>query len=462
MENFQELLRMRIQALRAAGVYIDDNRLYDGNNNKKFNDDIDDYACHTSEQFVEGDYEYPNIPQTLMKREIEGQHLAFKVRENAMLRLLPDSPLNQDVDFDNRVYNVKFSPTGDLLYCSSQQEIRIYDTSDPENWVYLHEIQGFNIRWTITDIDLSPCENFIVYSTIDSHVTLVPLSESIPFDNLYNQTPGQMRSYSYELGNRTNHFGIWSLKFSGQGNEVVGGTTQYSLIVHDLVEDKTVMHVPQVHDDDINTVCWSDRQSSNIIYTGSDDSTIKVWDRRTLGRTNNPEGVLVGHREGLTHISSKGDGVTLISNCKDQTLKLWDIRYMSSMDSYRDFRQSHDYTTGFDYRWSSYPLETYQKRLAADRSVMTFRGHQVLSTLIRCYFSPMESTAQRFIYTGSSDGVVRIYDSVTGKTVKELREEQELHMTGNCARDVSWHPTVPVIAATSFTGHVSTFTLNKN
>jgi len=28
MENFQELLRMRIQALRAAGVYIDDNRLY--------------------------------------------------------------------------------------------------------------------------------------------------------------------------------------------------------------------------------------------------------------------------------------------------------------------------------------------------------------------------------------------------------------------------------------------------
>ena len=42
-------------------------------------------------------------------------------------------------------------------------------------------------------------------------------------------------------------------------------------------------------------------------------------------------------------------------------------------------------------------------------SVQTFRGHTVLQTLIRAYFSPAHSTGQRFVYTGSADGTVRIY-----------------------------------------------------
>ena len=40
---------------------------------------------------------------------------------------------------------------------------------------------------------------------------------------------------------------------------------------------------------------------------------------------------------------------------------------------------------------------------------MTYRGHKVLTTLIRAYFSPLHTTAQRFIYAGSADGSVYIY-----------------------------------------------------
>lgn len=40
---------------------------------------------------------------------------------------------------------------------------------------------------------------------------------------------------------------------------------------------------------------------------------------------------------------------------------------------------------------------------------MTYRGHHVLATLIRAYFSPLHSTAQRYIYAGSHDGTVYIY-----------------------------------------------------
>ncbi len=52
----------------------------------------------------------------------------------------------------------------------------------------------------------------------------------------------------------------------------------------------------------------------------------QVWDRRALGRGAKPAGVLVGHSEGLTHLDSKGDGRYLLSNSKDQTARLWDVR----------------------------------------------------------------------------------------------------------------------------------------
>jgi WD40 repeat protein len=39
-----------------------------------------------------------------------------------------------------------------------------------------------------------------------------------------------------------------------------------------------------------------------------------------------PQGVLPGHTEGVTHVSTKGDGRYFISNGKDCTLRLWDAR----------------------------------------------------------------------------------------------------------------------------------------
>lgn len=50
------------------------------------------------------------------------------------------------------------------------------------------------------------------------------------------------------------------------------------------------------------------------------------------------------------------------------------------------------------------------KRLAHpnDCSVMTYRGHAVLRTLIRCNFSPAETTGGQYIYSGSADGRVHV------------------------------------------------------
>jgi WD repeat-containing protein 23 len=47
-----------------------------------------------------------------------------------------------------------------------------------------------------------------------------------------------------------------------------------------------------------------------------------------------------------------------------------------------------------------------KKNLEGDTSVMTYRGHRVLQTLVRCHFSPEFTTGQRYIYTGCAAGRV--------------------------------------------------------
>lgn len=108
---------------------------------------------------------------------------------------------------------------------------------------------------------------------------------------------------------------------------------------------------------------------------------------------------------------------------------------------------------------------------------MTYYGHSVLRTLIRCRFSPPDNTGQRYICTGDSTGrfiskypsVLRsaslivsshdsvhrvkctykaplyiaymfpfssfvVYDLLTGKLVRKIKGHTD------CVRDVSWHP----------------------
>jgi WD40 repeat protein len=122
--------------------------------------------------------------------------------------------------------------------------------------------------------------------------------------------------------------------------------------VYDVEIRKIVLNLTG-HTDDVNVVCFADPLSPNVLFSGSDDSVVKVWDRRSMagGRES---GCLVGHMEGISFISSKGDGRYLISNGKDQTLKLWDIRKMMESSAY-DALPRKNFTSGFDYRWMVLP-----------------------------------------------------------------------------------------------------------
>jgi WD repeat-containing protein 23 len=82
------------------------------------------------------------------------------------------------------------------------------------------------------------------------------------------------------------------------------------------------------------------------------------------------------------------DGNYAISNGYDNCIKLWDLRKLTSGETH-----------------PRSPRNCFYRKPCEDQSVMTYTGHKVMQTLIRCRFSP-ESTGQKYIYTGSFEGSV--------------------------------------------------------
>ena len=250
----------------------------------------------------------------------------------------------------------------------------------------------------------------------------------------------------------------------------MAGTQGEAVYVYDLERRQTIVRI-DAHDNDVNAVCYGDQSSPHILYSGSDDTTLKVWDRRSLA-DGREAGVFLGHSEGLTYVDSKGDGRYVLSNGKDQTMKLWDLRKMVGRDRFDEVRPTLQTNRAFDYRRMRYDPADYRPH-PHDSSVVTFRGHSVHKTLIRCHFSPPGSTDSRYVYTGSEDGAVYIYNldaTLAGKVdvrhatkasrrrAPRARRQRGYYLyggqdpDGTCIRDASWHPHAPVIAATSWIG----------
>ncbi|XP_004296776.1 PREDICTED: LEC14B homolog [Fragaria vesca subsp. vesca] len=336
-------------------------------------------------------------------------------------------------------YVSQFSNNG-LFFVAGFQggHIRIYDVE--KGWTIQKDIRTKSLRWTITDTSLSPDQRNLAYASMSPIVHIVNAGSSTTESvaNITEVHEGLDFSVDYD----DEEFGIFSVKFSTDGRELVAGSSDASIHVYDLQANKVSLNIP-AHTSDVNTVCFAD-ETGHLIFSGSDDNLCKVWDRRCFVTKGQAAGVLMGHQEGITFIDSRGDGRYLISNGKDQTTKLWDIRKMSSRNLYPRITD-HDW----DYRWMEYPGHLRTSKHPFDQSLATFRDHSVLRTLIRCYFSPAYSTGQKYIYTGSSDHAVYIYDLVTGAQVAKLVHHDEP------VRDCSWHPTYPMLVSSSWDGSIA-------
>lgn len=391
------------------------------------------------------------VARRILEREL-GTETGGRHRANQRLmvqNMIPSTMADTVIHYSSPVYSGQFSDDGNFFFaCVKDLKVRMYDTSNPYKWRYYKTVDFPFGSWTLTDASLSPDNRYLAYTSIQSQVCLAPTDPNDEGD-----------PYSLEFNDRGRHGfgGIWSVRFSGDGRELVAGTNSRSICVYDIEARRSVLNI-RGHNDDVNAVCFGDATSPHILYSGSDDTTLKVWDRRSMNDSREA-GAFVGHTEGLTYIDSKGDGRYILSNGKDQSMKLWDLRMAMSTARFEKI-DPMEYSSGFDYRWATYDEDSYEPH-PHDNSLVTFRGHSVLRTLIRCHFSPPGSTNSRYVYSGSEDGKVYVYnlDATLAGKIDVYAGTKHSYSHGyhydpndpthwrTCVRDASWHPNAPVMAS---------------
>ncbi|KAG5716341.1 LEC14B protein [Termitomyces sp. T112] len=409
-------------------------------------------------------------------------------KEDYAANLIPNSNGASVAACEHNIYTGQYSADSSFYYtCSQDFRLHVFDTTKPPirhgtarlqsypglqtNMKVRKCIQGHLGQWTITDANLSPDNERMIYSSITPTVYMTNI-----LDDSQVQTPipfSDPRASNRRALIHDESFGIWSCRFSADGNEVVAGGSK-KIFVYDLLANRRTVKI-NAHTDDVNSCCWADTASGNVLVSASDDTFIKVWDRRSLGASQKPSGILIGHTEGLTYVSAKGDGRYIVSNGKDQAMRLWDLRKMRSNQDF-DAVRGTNYGLDFDYRYPPYPGPRVAKH-PKDCSVMTYYGHSVMRTLIRCHFSPTETTGAQYLYSGSADGRIHIW-SLDGRVVQVLDRSKTLSMSFDpsqpelpstrsrnrapCVRDVSWHSEEPVMMSAAWENSMNGSTVARH
>ena len=232
-----------------------------------------------------------------------------------------------------RVYCGQYSEDSSFFYtCTQDFKVHVYDTtiSGPQivkehtdgairsrmaryyssygtsSYTSLHQIKSINGRqgnWTITDANLSPDNQWLIYSSITPFVHLVPTKQH--FDPQARHSDDQVMldfsnsgdddasvrwrsavsshkllvTFWVATANHANpHYlkQIWSIRFSGDSREIVAGAHFGDIYVYDIEARRRVLRV-EGHSDDVNGVAFADSASSNVLISASDDSFVKVW-----------------------------------------------------------------------------------------------------------------------------------------------------------------------------------------
>lgn len=367
-------------------------------------------------------------------RNLAGRRKAAVLRGRVPNKLVSSFSYHEH---NSRLFCAKFSMDGATFCSASQSGISIVDT---ETWRQIKYVSDDDTGWSIIDTDYSPRSNLLAYSKWSDDVHVV-------------NTYGTHQLHDpHRILNEPGRSCIFGVKFSPNNVHLLCGASHGHVVVYDMTTKKPISYIRRAHDDDINSVTYLD-DSPFLYVTGSDDSIIKVWDTRTSTKSRDSVGAFIGHEQGLSCVATKGDGRFVLSNGKDHCMKLWDMRKISNLSAVQD--SSRRPRSFFDYRNSNWQRGRYP-RMKDDHSIMSYSGHKVRQTLIRCNFSPLHSTGQSYVITGSADSEIVVYDALSGEVVRRLSGHGD-----SVIRDVTWHPDRPEICGASWSGAVLRFVYDE-
>lgn len=200
--------------------------------------------------------------------------------------------------------------------------VTVYNTEQGRNMY--KEVAKYHLdetQYSMLDLDVSPDGREFLVSTWRNNVYTCNVLEEDDINANYLR--------HHQLVETTNKLGTFSACFSNDGKELLASGTDGCIYVFDRTRHERSERIVQDARDDINAVRFLDKTNNNVIIGGGNQGIIEVWDRRTLGtmaKTQKSVATLFGHFDGITYIDPKNDGRYFLTNSKDQSIKLWDVR----------------------------------------------------------------------------------------------------------------------------------------
>lgn len=280
------------------------------------------------------------------------------------------------------VLNCKFSPDGRLLASVSQDKsLLLWDVFHPQCRC-LGALTGH--RNAITDLFWSVVDDSkVITSSADRSLGIFDLNEWQRVKKLQGHTGIVNTCYGSVRGSQV----------------LISGSDDCTVKLWDPREKGCTQSWPILVP--VTAVCMDEFGTS--AYVGSIDSSIQVWDMRT----NSLRELLRGHTDSITGLAFSQDGSYLLSNSTDQTMRCWDVR---------PFVQGARY------------LKLYEGV-----------PHSYDKGLLRCAWS----SDNLVVSAGSSDRLVHLWDSSTRQKTKAL--------TGHngTVYAVEFHPEGKIVASCS-------------
>ncbi|XP_069735149.1 DDB1- and CUL4-associated factor 11-like [Phaenicophaeus curvirostris] len=283
---------------------------------------------------------YGSLGVSLSPQREWGRSFSAVEQNRLSSRFLPNAEVFAAA-YPHKAFCGVFNGDGSLFVSACQDHsLRVYGAAG-RGLRLLRSTRGRDVGWSILDVAFTPDGRHGLYCSWSPYVHAF---------NIHGEDETHM---AMDLRPPDRRFALFSLAVGPGGQEVWGGANNGCVYVYDRGGQRRVLRV-EVHEADVNAVALADA-GGQLVLSGGDDGLVRLWDRRSLGhRGHRPVCRLAGHRGGVTFIHSPGDGRHLVSNSKDQTAKLWDLRRPAGDGAVAAARRAVA-TQSWDYRWEEAP-----------------------------------------------------------------------------------------------------------